>query len=232
MTTAPAPRSLTTSNLTTSATESVRGPSYNDGEHEGFETAMKIVHYPHPALRHAGRPVTTIDKELQLNIGHMKELMYEAKGLALAAPQVALPFQLLVMNITGDAGQPDREEVFLNPRIVERKGVQQGDEGCLSFPGLYQDVRRAKTIKVQAYDLKGQLVERTISDLEARAWQHEIDHLNGVLFIDMMGPLAKLGARKSIKKFEQEFRIAQQKGEIPENLEIERVLAAIEEQMS
>lgn len=193
---------------------------------------MKIVHYPHPALRHPGRPVTTIDKELNLNIGHMKELMYQAKGLALAAPQVALPFQLLVMNITGDAEQADKEEVFLNPRIVERKGIQQGEEGCLSFPGLYQDVRRAQTIKVQAYDLKGQLVERVVSDLEARAWQHEIDHLNGVLFIDMMGPLAKLAARRSIKSFEKAFRIAQDKGEIPANVQIEQVLAAIEQQMS
>jgi len=193
---------------------------------------MKIVHYPHPALRHPGRPITTIDKELNLNIGHMKELMYEAKGLGLAAPQVALPFQLLVMNVTGDPKQPDREEVFLNPRIVERKGIQEGEEGCLSFPGLYQDVRRAKTIKIQAYDLKGQLVERVVSDLEARAWQHEIDHLNGVLFIDMMGPLAKFAARKSVKSFEKEFREAQKKGEIPADLEIEKVLAAIEKQIS
>lgn len=193
---------------------------------------MKIVHYPHPALRHAGRPVTTIDKEFNLHVGRMKELMYEARGLALAAPQVALPFQFIVMNITGDANQPEREEVFINPRIVERKGIQEDEEGCLSFPGLYQDVRRAKTIKVQAYDLQGKLVERIATDLEARAWQHEIDHLNGVLFIDMMGPLARLSARKSIKSFEKEFRLAQQKGEIPADLEIEKVLAAIEKQMS
>jgi peptide deformylase len=193
---------------------------------------MKIVHYPHPALRHPGRPVTTIDKELNLNIGRMKELMYEAKGLGLAAPQVALPFQLLVMNVTGDANQPDKEEVFLNPRIVEKKGIQEGEEGCLSFPGLYQDVRRAKTIKVQAYDLKGKPIERIVSDLEARAWQHEIDHLNGVLFIDMMGPFAKFSARKSVKTFEKEFRKAQELGQIPADAEIEKVLAAIEKQMS
>src|SRR6266404_6837531 len=193
---------------------------------------MRIVHYPHPALRHPGRPVTTIDKDLNLHIGGMMEAMYEAKGLALAAPQVALPFQLLVMNVTGDPKQPEREEVFLNPRIVERKGIQEGEEGCLSFPGLYQDVRRAKSIKIQAYDLKGQLVERVVTDLEARAWQHEIDHLNGVLFIDMMGPLAKLASRSSVKNFERVFRKAQEKGEIPADLEIEKVLAAIEKQMS
>src|SRR5262249_51647830 len=187
-----------------------------------------IVHYPHPALRHKSKPVLSIDKELHLNIGEMKELMYEAKGLGLAAPQVALPFQLLVMNITGDPKQPEREEVFLNPQIVEKKGIMEGEEGCLSFPGLYQDVRRAQTIKVRAYNLKGELIEKTISDLEARAWQHEIDHLNGVLFIDMMGPIARFAARGSVKKFEKAFREAKAKGKIPADLEIEKVLAALE----
>jgi peptide deformylase len=167
----------------------------------------KIVHYPHPALRHKSQPVTTIDKELHLHIGEMMELMYQAKGLGLAAPQVALPFQLLVMNITGDPNQPECEEVF---------------------PGLYQDVRRAQTIKVRAYNLKGELVEKVISDLEARAWQHEIDHLNGVLFIDMMGPIARFAARTSVKKFEKSYREAQAKGEIPPDVEIEKLLEAIE----
>ena len=190
--------------------------------------SRRIVHYPHPALRHKSQPVTTIDKELHVHIGEMKELMYQAKGLGLAAPQVALPFQLLVMNITGDPNQPECEEVFLNPQIVEKKGVIQGEEGCLSFPGLYQDVRRAQTIKVRAYNLKGELVEKVISDLEARAWQHEIDHLNGVLFIDMMGPIARFAARTSVKKFEKSFREAQAKGEIPPDVEIEKLLAAIE----
>ena len=192
--------------------------------------SRKIVHYPHPALRHKSKPVTAIDKELRVNIGDMVEAMYLAKGLGLAAPQVALPYQLLVMNITGDPKQPEREEIFLNPQIVERKGFMTGEEGCLSFPGLYQDVRRSQTIKVRAYNLKGELVEKVVSDLEARAWQHEIDHLNGVLFIDMMGPLARLAARGSVKKFEKAFREAQAKGEIPADLEIEKVLAALEAQ--
>ncbi len=189
---------------------------------------MKIVHYPHPALRHPAKPLTSIDKQLHLHIGAMKELMYEARGLGLAAPQVALPFQLLVMNVTGDAKQPEREEVFLNPRIVERKGFVEDEEGCLSFPGLYQKIRRAKSVKVQAYDLKGNLVEKVVTDLEARAWQHEIDHLNGVLFIDMMGPIAKLSSRSSVKNFERLFRRAQEKGEIPAEFEIEKLLAALE----
>jgi peptide deformylase len=190
----------------------------------------KIVHYPHPALRHKAQTVKAVDKELRINVGEMTELMYQAKGLGLAAPQVALPYQLLVMNITGDPKQPEREEVFINPRIVERKEFVTTEEGCLSFPGLYQNIRRSKTIKVQAYNLKGELVEKTISDIEARAWQHEIDHLNGVLFIDMMGPLARLASKLSVRKFEKVFREAQAKGEIPPDVEIEKLLAAMESQ--
>jgi peptide deformylase len=175
---------------------------------------MKIVHYPHPALRHAAKPLTCIDKKLHLHIGAMKELMYEARGLGLAAPQVALPYQLLVMNVTGDPKQ----------------GFVEDEEGCLSFPGLYQKIRRSKTVKVQAYDLKGNLVEKVVNDLEARAWQHEIDHLNGVLFIDMMGPIAKLSSRSSVKNFERIFRKAQEKGDIPREFEIDKLLAALESQ--
>jgi peptide deformylase len=190
--------------------------------------ARKIVHYPHPALRHKSQPVKAIDKDLRINIGEMTELMYQARGLGLAAPQVALPYQLLVMNITGDPEQPECEEVFINPRIVERKDFVTTEEGCLSFPGLYQNIRRSQTIKVQAYNLKGELVEKKISDIEARAWQHEIDHLNGVLFIDMMGPLARLASKLSVRKFEKVFREAQAKGEIPPDVEIEKLLTAIE----
>ena len=189
---------------------------------------MKIVRYPHPALRRPGRQVSTVDKTLRVQVGEMMEAMYEARGLGLAAPQVALPFQLLVMNITGDPNQRDREEVFINPVIVERKGSMDDEEGCLSFPGLYQKVRRAKTIKVQAYNLKGELVEKVVSDLEARAWQHEIDHLNGVLFIDKMGLLGRIASRGSLKGFEHEFRRAQERGEIPPETDIEKLLLALE----
>jgi peptide deformylase len=189
---------------------------------------MKVVHYPHPALRHPGKSVMTIDKGLRLQIGQMMDCMYEAKGLGLAAPQVALPFQLLVMNITGDPNQKEREEVYINPVIVERKGSVDDEEGCLSFPGLFQKVRRAKTIKIRTYDLKGQAIEKVVSDLEARAWQHEIDHLNGVLFIDKMSMLGKFASRGAIKEFELEFREAQERGEIPAEADIEQLLLALE----
>src|SRR5690242_17373276 len=126
---------------------------------------MKIVHYPHPSLRHPGRPLTSIDKKLNLQVGAMFDLMYEARGVGLAATQVALPYQLLIMNLTVDPNQRDQEEVYINPVIVERKGSLEDEEGCLSFPGLYQKVRRAKTVKVRAYNLKGELVEVVANDL-------------------------------------------------------------------
>src|SRR5262245_25148587 len=107
---------------------------------------MKIVHYPHPALKHPGAPVRGIDKELRLKIGRMFELMYEAKGLGLAATQVALPCRLLVMNLTGDDKKPEEERVYVNPVIVQRKGIMDGEEGCLSFPGLFAPVKRARNV--------------------------------------------------------------------------------------
>src|SRR2546421_11395592 len=105
---------------------------------------MKIVQYPHPALRYPAQPVTAIDKGLRLLAGRMLELMYDAKGLGLAAPQVAVPVQLLVMNFEGEPENKAVECVAINPVLVERKGSQEGEEGCLSFPGLYQKVRRGQ----------------------------------------------------------------------------------------
>src|SRR4029077_14158216 len=121
----------------------------------------------------------------------------------------------------------EEEGVYLNPTILERKGSVEGEEGCLSFPELFQKVRRAKTVHVQAYNLKGELIDRLVHDLEARVWQHEIDHLDGIVFIDKMGPIAKLSSRSSLRKFEREFRKAQERGEIPPEAEIKKTLETL-----
>jgi peptide deformylase len=189
---------------------------------------MKIVQYPHPALRRVARPLTAIDKQVRMQAAEMLELMYAHKGLGLAANQVALPYQLLVLNFTGDPEQRDKEGVYINPVIMERKGTIEDDEGCLSFPGLFAKVRRAKTVKVQAYNLSGQALEIVASDLPARAWQHEVDHLHGVLFIDKLGPIGKLAVRSPLKDFERDYARAQERGEIPPNVEIEKILATLE----
>lgn len=193
---------------------------------------MRIVEYPHPALRYPGKPVTTIDKKLRLNVGKMFELMYDHEGLGLAATQVALPYQLVVMNITGDADETDGERAYINPKITAKKGLVDDEEGCLSFPGMYVKMKRAKEVTVEAFDLEGNAVTLVARDLEARAWQHELDHLNGVLFIDRFSAVAKLAKRNALKSMENSFRRAQEDGRIPANAEIEKLLRALEEEMS
>src|SRR5262249_45837872 len=157
--------------------------------------------YPHPALRTKCRPVTTIDPTVQTAAAQMLELMYKHEGLGLAAPQVGLDIQLLVINFAGDPEQKEHEVVAINPVVLESKGAFKDREGCLSFPGLYQDVRRAKTVTVLYYTLAGEAKQMTASELPARVWQHEIDHLNGILFIDKMGPLARMGSKKALEEF-------------------------------
>ncbi len=193
-----------------------------------LQPPLKIVHYPHPSLRHKAVPLSAIDKRTHLVAGAMVALMYEQHGLGLAAPQVGLPFQMFVVNYAGDPEKRDLEGVYINPVILDRKGSVEAEEGCLSFPKLFQKVRRAKTIKAQAYNLQGQLIDLDLSDLPARLWQHEVDHLHGVLYIDKFGPIAKLASRGSLRLFERDLRRAQEKGEIPPDEEIEKRLKEIE----
>ncbi len=181
---------------------------------------MKIVKYPHPALRAKAKPVQAIDADVIKAAQEMLELMYKSEGLGLAAPQVTLDFQLIVMNFAGEHDRPDQEVVAINPVIVEAKGGTVNDrEGCLSFPGLYQNVRRANTVRVQAYNLKGELFEMTSHDLAARVWQHEIDHLQGTLFIDKMGSLGLSRSQRDLDKFIADFEKDKKKGDLPPDLE-------------
>ncbi|GIW81566.1 MAG: peptide deformylase [Gemmatales bacterium] len=193
-----------------------------------MSNALKIVKYPHPALRHKAKPLSVIDKEVRIQAEKMLELMYEANGLGLAANQVALPFQLIVLNPTADPNQREHERVCINPTIIERKGSVEGEEGCLSFPKLFQKIRRARSVVVRAYDLKGEEVEISALDLEARLFQHEIDHLHGILFIDKMGTIARLASRGILKDLEKQYYRAQERGDIPPNAEIEEALVALE----
>jgi len=181
---------------------------------------MKIVQYPHPALRTKARPLTTLDNSVIKAANDMLELMYKHEGLGLAAPQVALDYQMLVINFKSDPEQKDMEVVAINPVIIEQKGTISDREGCLSFPSLYQNIRRSKTVKVRYYNLQGQQLEMTCSDLPARVWQHEIDHLNGTLFIDKMGPLGRMGSKKDLEQFIYEFEEAKRKGQIPPDTEM------------
>jgi peptide deformylase len=185
---------------------------------------LKIVTYPHPALRYASRPVLRIDQTLRDQIRSMFDLMYEARGIGLAANQVALPQQFFILNLTADPKQRDQEQVFINPEILKRHSSTLEEEGCLSFPGLYAPVPRAKRIRVRYYDLEGQ--ERTLDaeELLSRAIQHEADHLIGRLFIDYLGPEALRAAAPRIREIESTFRAAQARGEFPADAELTRAL--------
>jgi len=168
--------------------------------------------------------VTEIDDGLRATIHAMFELMYTAKGVGLAANQVDLPFRFFVLNLTADPGQKDRELVFINPEIVKRHSSVEDEEGCLSLPGLYAPVRRAKRIRVRAYDLAGNLIEHDADELFSRAVQHETDHLDGKLFIDYLEPLALHSLGERLRGFESQHRKAQQRGEIPPDEDLVRRL--------
>ena len=193
-------------------------------------THMEIVRYPHPALRWKSKPVTAITPQLRKTVRRMFELMYESKGIGLAANQVALPYRLFVVNVTADLEQKDEELVFINPEIVQRKGSAEGEEGCLSLPELYGPVRRAEEIRVEAFDLEGLAFEMTLSDLQGRAVQHEYDHLDGVLFVDRMSESARREVEPTLEIFESHFRRQQAANKIPRDEEIQQRLRELQPQ--
>lgn len=185
---------------------------------------MRIVQFPHPVLRYESRPVLQIDDALRETVRVMFQLMYHARGIGLAANQVGLPFRFFVLNVTADREKPESEQVFINPEIVKRHASIEDEEGCLSLPGLYAKVRRAKKVKVQAYNLEGNPVEIEGEDLFSRAMQHEIDHLSGRLFIDLVEPAGRTSAEAKLREFETQFRRAQTTGEYPDDATIVRQL--------
>lgn len=190
---------------------------------------MNIVQYPHPSLRFQARPVTRIDDALRAAAARMLELMYEAKGVGLAATQVALPWRMFVYNPTADPEKRELERVVLNPVIHEKRGSQDESEGCLSFPGLYHKVRRAKTVKVRYFTLAGTQEEIEATDFVSRIFQHETDHLSGILFIDKLGTIGRMSARPTLARMESEFHEAQTKGEIPSNADLLKRMEEIAE---
>jgi peptide deformylase len=189
---------------------------------------LQIVQYPHPTLRRVARPLKRVDAELQHMVREMFELMYEHRGIGLAATQVDLPYRLFIINLESDPAKQDQEFVFLNPVLSNRKGTAEAEEGCLSLPGLYADVKRPERVTINAYTLGGQEVNMDLSGLFARAVQHEVDHLDGVLFIDRLSPTAELTVRPAVEEFEIEFGHRRQRGEIPSDEAIAARLAELE----
>ena len=158
---------------------------------------LQIVYYPSPVLRQKAQDLPQIDDVVRQVARRMIELMHEAEGVGLAAPQVGLSWRLFVVNPTGDAGD---DRVFINPVLTEpSEEVDAREEGCLSIPDVRGQIRRPRRITIEALDEQGQRVTLTSDELPARIWQHETDHLDGVLIIDRMSPLDKLANRRKIK---------------------------------
>jgi peptide deformylase len=164
---------------------------------------LRILRYPDPRLRTRAREVEHVDASIRSLTDRMLDLMYEAKGVGLAATQVGLPLRVFVMDL-GDKGVGP--EVIVDPVVVERHGEMPCEEGCLSLPELYGPVVRAEEIVIRGRDLEGHEIEVAAAGLRARAVQHELDHLDGVLVIDRMDAEARATVAKRLRELETAFR--------------------------
>ncbi|CAN5779399.1 peptide deformylase [soil metagenome] len=163
-----------------------------------------ILHYPDKRLREKGKKIDAVTAEVRKLIDDMAETMYAAPGVGLAATQIGELLQLFIIDIA-DNDEPSDLRVFINPEILESTGELTWQEGCLSFPGITEDIDRAAHIRVRALDKSGKSFEIEAEGLLAVAIQHEYDHLQGQLMIDHMGPLKKrLTHRKMVKRAEEQ----------------------------
>lgn len=170
--------------------------------------ALRIVVYPDPALRRPAEPIEEIDDMVRAVAVRMIVLMHEAEGVGLAAPQVGLSWRMFVTVVPPEEREDDQGltgRVFINPEIhIESRDLEVLDEGCLSLPGIRADIRRPGAVRISATGLDGGPVELADHELMARVWQHEIDHLNGVLIIDRLSPMDRIATRKAIRELELE----------------------------
>jgi peptide deformylase len=188
---------------------------------------LKVVQYPHPTLRHVSRPLVKIDAELREIVREMFTLMYQHNGVGLAANQVDLPYRVFVMNLESDPKKGE-EIVFVNPVISRRKSLAEAEEGCLSLPGLYGNVRRPNEVVIDAFSLEGKPFHLELDGLFARVVQHETDHLDGRLFIDRLNTTGELNARPILDEFEIAFASQRERGEIPSDEVIRQRLTELE----
>ncbi|MBA2709042.1 MAG: peptide deformylase [Tatlockia sp.] len=161
----------------------------------------KILYLPDERLRQVAKPVEQFDDALQTLIDDMFETMYHARGVGLAAPQIGIGLRLSVIDIAGDKKE---QLVLINPEIIEREGEFEYDEGCLSVPGAYDKVIRAERVKIRALDRSGKPYEMSGDGILGECFQHEIDHLNGKLFVDLLSPLKRAIARRKLDKFKRQ----------------------------
>lgn len=164
---------------------------------------LKIVKYPEPVLQQPGEPVTEFNVELRKFVADMFETMYAANGIGLAAPQVGVSKRVTVIDLSLGKN-PQEKLVLINPEIIAREGKQYEEEGCLSFPEIREKVTRAFKVKIRAQDENGKWFEMDGEELLSRAFQHEIDHLDGMLFIFRISALKRDMALRKIRKLQRE----------------------------
>lgn len=165
---------------------------------------LKIVNYPEPVLLTVGRPIgeEEFNENLKQLVEDMFETMYQAKGIGLAAPQIGVSKRLFVMDVPVEESDASNKFVMINPEVVTREGEQVGDEGCLSFPGIYAKIRRDARTVVRFQDIAGNWQELDATDLSARCVLHETDHCDGIVFLDRMTVLKRELAKRKIKKLQ------------------------------
>ncbi|HYE15608.1 MAG TPA: peptide deformylase [Pyrinomonadaceae bacterium] len=166
---------------------------------------LDIVKYGDPVLERPGDPVTEFDDELKRLVEDMFETMYSAHGVGLAAPQVGVSKRLFVMDCSG-GDDPSARIAIINPQVVSVEGEQTGDEGCLSFPGIFFQVRRDLRAVVRAHDVNGEEFEYDGLELEARCMLHETDHCDGIVFIDRTTALKRELIKRKIKRLRTQGR--------------------------
>ena len=164
---------------------------------------LKIVKYPEPVLSQPGEPVTEFDTELKKLVDDMFETMYASQGIGLAAPQVDVGKRVTVVDLS-QGKDPAQKLVLVNPEVIFREGKQYEEEGCLSFPEIREKVQRANKVRIRAQDLKGKWFEMDGEELLSRAFQHEIDHLDGMLFIFRMSSLKRDLVLRKVRKMQRE----------------------------
>lgn len=161
---------------------------------------LQVLHWPAPVLKQVAKPVKEIDPWVQQVIDRMIALMTEHEGVGLAAPQVGLPLRLFVMSPTG---KTEDARVIINPVITEQQGEDEKEEGCLSLPEIRAKITRAVQLKLTGLDQHGKAITETLEGFPARIVQHENDHLDGILILDRMSTLARMGLRQKIKALQQ-----------------------------
>ncbi len=164
---------------------------------------LKIVKYPEPVLSQPGEPVTEFGAELRKLVDDMFETMYSNQGIGLAAPQVGVSKRVTVIDLS-QGKDPKQKLVLINPEVTFRDGKQYEEEGCLSFPDIREKVVRAAKVRIRAQDVKGKWFEMDGEELLSRAFQHEIDHLDGMLFIFRMSALKRDLNLRKIRKMQRE----------------------------